>query len=126
MTARLASTLWFLLVFCCTSVAADRRTPILGPLDNNTPCDPPSAAMIRRALPGGSALRSFVLTSTRVRDVAEPPRFYPLVGWAQLRQVHWKCTVFVMEPALLPFCPIRLRAECVYVDQDRLHLVRKK
>lgn len=127
MTARLGSMVAFLvgLLFCCSSTAADQRTPILGPHDNNKNCcAPPSEASIRRALPGATARFPFVFTSVKLSDSIDPPRFYPLVGLAQLHHVHWKCTVHIMVPAPCEAVPIRFRTESVFIDQDHLHIVR--
>ena len=33
----------------------------------------------------------------RIVDKIDPPRFFPLVGWAQLHHCHWKSTVYWPE-----------------------------
>ena len=60
-------------------------------------------------------------------DKIDPPRFYPLVGPAQLHHCHYKCTVFYTETIEsgypFPFKCVRRRSETVYIDRDHLHLV---
>ena len=58
-------------------------------------------------------------------DKIDPPRFFPLVGPAQLHHCHWKCTIFYTETieSGYPF-PFRCKrpVEVVYIDKDHLHL----
>jgi hypothetical protein len=62
----------------------------------------------------------------RVIDKIDSPRFFPLVGQAQLHHCYWKCTVYfaeVMELTYpLPFRISRPRVEVVYIDKDYLHV----
>jgi hypothetical protein len=63
-------------------------------------------------------------------DRIDPPRFYPLIGPAQLHCCHWKCTVYYTETieACYPF-PVRVvrpRVEVVYLDKDYLHLYQQE
>ncbi len=58
-------------------------------------------------------------------DKVDPPRFFPMVGPAQLHRCHWKCTVRYTETieGLAPF-HFRMtqpRTEVLYIDKDRLH-----
>ena len=64
--------------------------------------------------------------SEKIVDRIDPPRFYPLVGPAQLHHCHWKCTIYYTETieSGYPF-PVRLkrpRVQVVYIDKDHLHL----
>jgi RNA polymerase sigma factor (sigma-70 family) len=64
-----------------------------------------------------------VVTERLVRQV-DPPRFFPLVGEAELHHNHWKCTVHYIDTveASYPY-PVRTkqpRTEVVYVDKDYL------
>jgi hypothetical protein len=66
------------------------------------------------------------IVTERLVDRIDPPRFYPLVGPAQLHHCHWKCTIYWTETleSGYPF-PVRLRrprVEVIYMDTDHLHL----
>jgi hypothetical protein len=117
----------------------DHRTPIMPPIpDGYRPfCeDPPDLAMVLRAMPHVTRGLPYVYeefrddisyTYERLKDAIDPPRFFPLVGPAQLHHCHWKCTVFYTETVEsgYPF-PVKLtrrRVEVVYIDKDHLHLV---
>ena len=67
------------------------------------------------------------IVTERLVDKIDPPRFFPLVGWAQLHHCHYKCTVFFTETRQsgypFPFYIRRPRSEVVYIDKDHLHLV---
>jgi hypothetical protein len=117
----------------------DFRTVIMPPIREGFPpplCeDPPDQAMVIRALENVSrGLPYFYeefrddidIVTERIVDRIDPPRFFPLVGPAQLHHCHWKCTVFFTETVEsgYPF-PVRLkrpRVEVVYIDKDHLHL----
>jgi hypothetical protein len=84
----------------------DWRTPILPPVREGFPpplCeDPPDEARILRAIPHVcrgvpyfiEEFRDNVQVVTELLvDKIDPPRFFPLVGPAQLHHCHWKCTV---------------------------------
>jgi RNA polymerase sigma factor (sigma-70 family) len=64
-----------------------------------------------------------VVTERLVKQV-DPPRFFPLVGVAELHHYHWKCTVYYSEivESGEPFavCSKRSRVEVVYIDKDYL------
>ncbi len=59
-------------------------------------------------------------------DKVDAPRFYPLVGPAQLHHCHWKCTVNYVETIAVHYpIPLRIsrpRVQVVYIDKDHLHL----
>jgi hypothetical protein len=65
-------------------------------------------------------------TYEKIKDAIDPPRFYPLVGPAQLHHCHWKCTVHYLETIdtsyPFPFQCRRQRTEVIYMDKDHLHL----
>src|SRR5437588_138922 len=65
-------------------------------------------------------------TVERMVDQVDPPRFYPLVGPAQLHHCHYKCIVYYTETLEsgypFPFKSTRRRADTVYIDRDHLHL----
>jgi RNA polymerase sigma factor (sigma-70 family) len=95
--------------------------------------DPPSEAEVLRALRQGpreapTALKVFrddiqVVTERLAREV-DPPRFFPLVGEAELHHDHWKCTVYSRETVEssdpYPLRSKRPRVEVVYIDKDYL------
>jgi hypothetical protein len=97
--------------------------------------DPPDEAMVLRAMIHVTRGVPFVyeefrddiqIVSERLVDRIDPPRFYPLVGPAQLHHCHWKCTVYYTETVQsgypFPFQCRRPRIEVVYIDKDHLHL----
>jgi len=61
----------------------------------------------------------------KIVDRVDPPRFFPLVGAAQLHHCHWKCSVYYTETVELsyPF-PAHLKTphvQVIYIDTDHLH-----
>ncbi len=116
----------------------DHRTPILPPIPpgHRPLCeDPPDRSEILRAMPRVTRGVPFIyeefrddidITVEKLVDKVDPPRFYPLVGPAQLHHCHWKCTVYYTETLEsyypFPFHVKRRRAEVVYIDKDHLHL----
>jgi hypothetical protein len=99
------------------------RTPILPPLKANQRCfceDAPDGAEILRALPKLASEVSrddMEFTVEKLVDRVDAPRFFPLIGPAQLHHCHWKCTVYYTKRD-----PKKRCAEVVYVDKDHLHL----
>jgi len=120
----------------------DNRTPILPPLPEGAPApqceEAPDEARILRALPRVSSVpylceehRDNIRTVTELLvDKINEPRFFPLIGPAQLHHCHWKCTVFYDETIEcgypFPFRVVRPRAQVVYMDLDHLHLYAGK
>lgn len=97
--------------------------------------DPPDRAEILRAMPRVTRGVPYIyeehrddieFTVEKLVDVIDPPRFYPLIGPAQLHHCHWKCTVYYTETIEssypFPFRAKRRRVEVVYIDKDHLHL----
>jgi hypothetical protein len=116
----------------------DFRTPVLPPIREGFPppvCeDPPDEARILRAMPHVARgvpyfyeeFRDNIQISTELLvDKIDPPRFFPLVGPAQLHHCHWKCTVFytaTYESGYpFPFKIVRPRIQVIYIDLDHLH-----
>ncbi len=62
----------------------------------------------------------------RIVDKIDPPRFFPLVGMAQLHHCHWKCIVYYTETTEsnypFPFHVRRPRIQVLLIDKDHLHL----
>jgi hypothetical protein len=117
----------------------DFRTAIMPPIREGFPpplCeDPPGDAEVLRAMPHVcrgvpyfyEQFRDDVqIVNERLVDRIDPPRFYPLIGPAQLHHCHWKSTIYYTETieSGYPF-PYRCRGprvEVVYIDKDHLHL----
>lgn len=116
---------------------SDVRTPILPPIPagHRPLCeDPPDRAQILRAMPRVTRGIPYIFeefrddiefTIEKVADHVDPPRFFPLIGPAQLHHCHWKCTVYFTETLEsyhpFPFRSKRRRVEVVYIDKDHLH-----
>jgi hypothetical protein len=117
----------------------DYRTTILPPIKPGTPpplCeDPPDEAMVLRAMPHIRRGVPYVyeefrddiqVVAERLVDKIDPPRFFPLIGPAQLHHCHWKCTIYYTETMEsgypFPFRCKRPRVEVIYIDKDHLHL----
>src|SRR5262245_37268439 len=117
----------------------DFRTPIMPPIREGFPpplCeDPPDESSILRVMPHvirgvpyfAEQFRDDIsIVTERLVDKIDPPRFFPLVGMAQLHHCHWKCTVYFTETIEsgypFPFRCRRPRVEVVYIDKDHLHL----
>src|SRR5438105_2268874 len=87
-----------------TEAAADVNTPILPPIasgDRHDCANPPDRATILRALPRVAQGIPYIYEESRdnleftvecLVDRVDAPRFYPLVGPAQLHHCHYKCT----------------------------------
>jgi RNA polymerase sigma factor (sigma-70 family) len=64
------------------------------------------------------------VVAERLTRQVDPPRFFPLVGQAELHHNHWKCTVYYSETAEYaypyPARTKRPRVEVVYIDKDYL------
>ena len=117
----------------------DKRTSILPPIREGFPppiCeDPPSEQEVLRAMPrvtrgvpfGYEEFRDDIQVVTeRLVDKIDPPRFFPLVGPAQLHHCHWKAIIYYKETdqSSYPF-PVKIvknRVQVVYIDKDHLHL----
>src|SRR5437660_9577875 len=96
--------------------------------------DPPDRATIVRAMPAVVRGVPYVweehrdeydFVVERLVDSIDPPRFFPLIGPAQLHHCHYKCTIYYTETiqSSYPFsfkCT-RRRTEVVYIDRDHLH-----
>ncbi|MCI0463670.1 MAG: hypothetical protein L0Z62_42590 [Gemmataceae bacterium] len=118
---------------------SDYDTPILPPIPPGYRplCeDPPDRATIMRAMPRVARGIPYIyeefredmdFTIERLVDKVDPPRFFPLIGPAQLHHCHYKCTVYYTETREsgypFPFQVRKRRVETVYIDRDHLHLV---
>jgi hypothetical protein len=118
---------------------SDYNTVVLGPIPPGYRplCeDPPDRSTILRAMPPVVRGVPYVLEEfrddvdfsvERLVDEIDPPRFFPLVGPAQLHHCHYKCTVYYTETIQsdypFPFQVKKRRVEVVYIDRDHLHSV---
>jgi hypothetical protein len=116
---------------------SDNNTVVLGPIPPGYRplCeDIPDRATILRALPPVVRGIPYIyeefrddpdFTVERLVDVIDPPRFFPLVGPAQLHHCHFKCTVYYTETLQsdypVPFKVTKRRVQVVYIDRDHLH-----
>lgn len=117
----------------------DHRTPVMPPIREGFPppmCeDPPTEREVLRTMKKVKRGVPFIyeefrddirVYSERIVDKIDPPRFFPLIGWAQLHHCHWKSTIYWTETIQsdYPF-PTKLqkrRVEVIYIDKDHLHL----
>jgi len=118
-------------------IFTDANTPILPPIPPGYRplCeDVPDRRTIIRAMPRVARGVPYVyeefrddmdFTIEKLADVIDPPRFFPLIGPAQLHHCHFKCTVYYTETIQssypFPFKCTRRRTEVVYIDRDHLH-----
>lgn len=117
----------------------DFRTAILPPVRPGFPdpkCeDPPDDASVLRALKQVARGVPYIyeehrddiqIVTEKLVDKIDPPRFYPLVGWARLHHCHYKSTVYFTETIWasypFPYHVRKPRVEVVYIDKDHLHL----
>jgi hypothetical protein len=117
----------------------DTRTPIMPPIREGFPAplceDPPDDAMIMRAMQRVTRGIPYFYEEHRdnmeirkelLVDRIDPPRFFPVVGPAQLHHCHWRCTIYFTETVEsgypFPFRCKKPRTEIVLIDQDHLHL----
>jgi hypothetical protein len=119
------------------------RVPILGPITAGGPVqalDPPSDDEIIRTLErshpvegGFPFLHEVQRNNVQIRkeliaDYVDPPRFYPMIGPAQLHHAHYKCTIYFTEVKRVGWpVPHTLTdeesVEVVYIDHNHLHMV---
>jgi hypothetical protein len=119
------------------------RVPILGPLTAGGPAvalDPPTPDEVMRALEKASPVQGGVpllyevqrnnvrMTVEPICDYVDPPRFYPLVGPAQLHHAHYKCTIYYTQVNRigwpLPSTHVDEDSrEVIYIDHNHLHMV---
>ena len=117
----------------------DSRVPIMPPIRDGFPppiCeDAPSDAEVLRAIPRvprgvpyiyEQFRDDIVIVKNRLVDKIDPPRFFPLVGPAQLHHCHWECVIYYdeLQQSDYPF-PVYIkkpRVQVIYIDKDHLHL----
>ncbi|HEV3383824.1 MAG TPA: hypothetical protein VG097_03360 [Gemmata sp.] len=117
----------------------DGRAPIMPPIRDGYPppiCeDPPSDLEILRAMPRVARgvpyvyeqfREDVVFVKNRLVDKIDPPRFFPLVGPAQLHHCHWECVIYYTETIQsdypFPCFTKKQRVQVIYIDKDHLHL----
>jgi len=117
----------------------DGRVPIMPPIRDGYPppiCeDPPSDQEVLRAIPRvprgvpyiyEEFRDDIVIVKNRLVDKIDPPRFFPLVGPAQLHHCHWECVVYYTETIQsdypFPRYSKNQRVQVIYIDKDHLHL----
>lgn len=120
--------------------AEDFKTVILPPIRDGFPLpaceDPPDLQMVLRAMIHVKRgvpyfceeFRDDIeLVTELLVDRVDPPRFFPLIGPAQLHHCHWKCIVFYTNTHEsgypFPYKITKRKVEVLYIDKDHLHLV---
>lgn len=121
----------------CDADTSDFRTPILPPIRESYPAcmEYPDEARILRALPKPAqwpgvyeeTRENIQCVTERIVDKIDPPRFFPLIGPAQLHHCRWKCSVYYMETVAGNY-PVSFRwtqpqKQDVFIDLDHLHFV---
>jgi hypothetical protein len=115
----------------------DFRTPLVPPILPGSPpplCeDAPDEARILRAWPRVRGLPyiyeekrdNVQITTELLVDKIDPPKFFPIVGMAQVHHCHWKVTIYYDETLEssypFPFRCVRPRVQVLYMDLDHLH-----
>lgn len=119
------------------------RVPILGPTTSGGPVvalDPPSDDEVMHALEKARPVQGGVpllwekqrndvrIIKEKIADYVDPPRFYPLIGPAQLHHAHYKCTIYFLERTIIGYpVPHTLEdqesIEVVYIDHNHFHMV---
>ena len=118
----------------------DSRTPVMPPVRDGFPLptcdDPPDDAQVIRALPRVARGVPFFYEEFRddmtvvvekMIDKIDPPRFFPLVGMAQLHRCHWECAIYYNDlvQSSFPYPAYigkKRKVEVVLIDKDHLHL----
>ena len=117
----------------------DGRVPIMPPIRDGFPppiCeDAPGDAEVLRAMPRvprgvpyvyETFRDDIVIVKNRLVDKIDPPRFFPLVGPAQLHHCHWECVIYynelVQSDYPFPVYVRKARVQVIYIDKDLLHL----
>ena len=117
----------------------DNRTPVLPPLRDGFPApiceDAPTDLEVIRTMPRMTRGVPFVyeefrddieIVPERIVDKIDPPRFFPLIGTAQLHHCHWKCTIYYKETVMssqpFPAKIVKDRVQVVYIDKDHFHM----
>jgi type II secretory pathway component GspD/PulD (secretin) len=120
----------------CPCSRSDNRTPIQPPVGagEKRVGEEPSDAMVLRSLPRTTSAPGVYeqsrddihIVKECIVDKLDAPRFFPLIGPAQLHHCHWKCTVYSHETIEgkypVPFRRVQPRVDVVYIDTDHLHL----
>jgi hypothetical protein len=118
----------------------DHKTPILPPIRDGYPLprceDEPSDLEVLRVF-NERRIRGvpyiyeefqddLYITKNLVVDSIDPPRFFPLVGMAQLHHCHWECGIYyndlIQSSYPYPTYIRKPKMEVVLIDKDHLHL----
>lgn len=117
----------------------DGRVPIMPPIAPGKPVpiceDAPSDGEVLRAMPRvprgvpyiyEQFRDNIVIVKNKLVDKIDPPRFFPLVGPAQLHHCHWECVIYydelVQSDYPFPVYIKKQRVQVIYIDKDHLHL----
>ncbi len=118
------------------------RVPILGPTTSGNPVvalDPPSDDEVMQAMEKASPTRGGIpllnekqrnnvrIVKEKIADYVDPPRFIPLIGFAQLHHAHYKCSIYYSERIIngwpVPYTLEDKEAvEVIYIDHNHFHM----
>ncbi len=119
------------------------RVPVLGAITTGTEIvalDPPTPDEVMRALEKANGVQGGLpflheiqrnnvrMTVDPIADYVDPPRFFPLIGMAQLHHAHYKCTIYYTEVTRVgwpvPYTTVdEDAAEVIYIDHEHFHVV---
>ncbi|MEL6898539.1 MAG: hypothetical protein AAFP90_20780 [Planctomycetota bacterium] len=117
--------------------------PVLSPMTAGGPAvalDPPSDHEVMRALEKARPVSGGVpflhekqrnnvrIIKEKIADYVDPPRFYPLIGPAQLHHAHYRCKIYFSERTIIGWpIPHSLEdneaMEVIYIDHNHFHMV---
>lgn len=102
---------------------ADKMLPEEAEPKSRLKCgEPPSDEFIKRRLPKGA--KNVRHVGELLLDKMDQPRFYPLVGLAQLHHCHWKYTITYVEVTEIKSGLVETpRVMMLYIDHDHLHVL---
>ena len=111
------------------------KVPILGPTTSGGPAvalDPPTDDEVMHALESARPVQGGIpllwekqrnnvrIIKEKIADYVDPPRFYPLIGPAQLHHAHYKCTIYFDEKTTIGY-PGAAHAARPRSDRSGLH-----
>lgn len=119
------------------------RVPILGPTTKGGPAvalDPPTDDEVMHALEEARPVQGGIpmlwetqrnnvrIIKEKIADYIDPPRFYPLIGPAQLHHAHYKCTIYFDEETIVGYPVPHTKQdneviETIYIDHNHFHMV---
>lgn len=118
-----------------------KRFSVLGPITSHgapRALDPPTDSQVldvlKKVLPEKDTpfvleedRSNFRVVKEKIADYVDPPRFYPLLGNAQLHHAHYKCTIYFDKTTKVnyPIPHVKTDEEStqvIYIDHNHFHL----